>query len=453
MFILTFPQVSFAGSTCTSNADTGNFVCTCKTDALSIDATSDVSTELLCNDACAILDDHASYTYSKCDGVDAAGKPILQSINQATVTPTLGEALGNAEESFAVPNLNVQIPGFSGFSTPTKTADGKFTTVNFLAEYISALYGWALVASTLVAVVMMMLGGLQYVMSRGKSKYIEKAKTRITNAITGLVLLLAAYNIAFLIDPNTVNLKPLNITYVEALEYFPPDGEEEADAITPNSSLSGATVPLSGSYITGYTGAAIDKDVLAALQTAATDFHTTTGKNIVVTSAVRDLTKQATLFYNNCLANSGICSPTTCNPASSDVIKKVSGKYTLVGAYASETSSSAIISDMVTHAQVSNCPHTSAVAVDVWCDDGGGDFRHDPECQAKLITSMVNAGFCRLSVEAWHFELNSKKVSTKSCSTSWNTAAYAKRDGSIITPDADCKKWDFKKHYCSQKKI
>ena len=451
--LVALPKVSFAASaSCDSNADTGNTICTCDTGTTSIEASGTSMTEVECNSSCETL--HATkYTFDQCEGVDANGDPLFSNINQANVTPTLSEALANAEESFIVPSLNVQIPGFSGFSVPTKTADGKFSTVNFLAEYINALYGWVIGAAALVAVVMMMLGGLQYVLSRGKSKYIEKAKTRITNAITGLVLLLAAYNIAFLIDPNTTTLKSLNITYVEGLEYFPPDGEEESDAITPNSALTGASIPISGDFITGYSGAAIDADVLTALQTAAATFHTATGKNVVVTSAIRDLTKQATLFYNNCLANGGICSPSTCNPSSTDVVKKASGKYSLVGSYATETSSSAIISAIVSNANVSACPHTSAVALDAWCDDGGGDYRHDPDCQATLIASMIDAGFCRLSSEVWHFELNTKKVSTRSCSTSWNSAAYARRDGTITTPDATCKKWDFKQHYCTQKKI
>ncbi len=433
------------------------YACTCTSGSKTSPVIDSVFTAQMCNDTCynSFYQD-GTYNMS-CTATSTINKSIslTYTMNEgAIVAPddTLPDAPEETEPTFTVPILNIQIPGFKNFETPTKSADGSVVSVNFLATYINAIYAWALGAGALVAVVMMMLGGLQYVLSRGKSKYIEKAKTRITNAITGLVLLLAAYNIAFLIDPNTTILKSLDVTNVDRLEYFPPEGEEESDAITANASLTGATVPISGDFITAYSGAAVDSDALTALQSAAKAFHAETGKNVVITSATRDLTKQATLFYNYCLKTGGVCSPTACNPASTSVVKKVSGKYTLMGKYASETDSSSIISDIVANAQVSNCPHTSAIALDAWCDDGGSDYRHDVECQTELIQAMIGAGFCRLSLEPWHFELDTKKVSAKSCSTSWNDASYLLKNGTTETPGADCQKWDFKQHRCAIKK-
>ena len=78
---------------------------------------------------------------------------------------------------------------------------GSVTEVQSFASYISIVYTWLLPAGVLVAVVMMMLGGLQYVMSRGKEKYISKGKERITNAITGIILLLCVFVLLNLIDP------------------------------------------------------------------------------------------------------------------------------------------------------------------------------------------------------------------------------------------------------------
>lgn len=88
---------------------------------------------------------------------------------------------------------------------------GSVTTISNLPTYINTIYTWLLPAASLIAVVMMMLGGLQYVLSRGKSKYIDKAKTRITNAITGLVLLLAVFVILNLIDPRLTIFNSLQV--------------------------------------------------------------------------------------------------------------------------------------------------------------------------------------------------------------------------------------------------
>ncbi len=203
-------------STCSEGS---TFTCVCKTDTktYSIDTKETIQA---CNDYCYELNNtEGSYELS-CLQFAGQGGYINVKISQFNVTPPASEASAASkivDKDFIVPVLNIKIPGFSGFSLPEKTVDGSSVAVNFIAEYINAIYGWIIAAAALVAVVMMMLGGLQYVMSRGKSKYIEKAKTRITNAITGLVLLLAAYNIASLIDPNTINLNSLTVQYVNEI--------------------------------------------------------------------------------------------------------------------------------------------------------------------------------------------------------------------------------------------
>ena len=172
----------------------------------------------------------------------------------------------------------------------------------------------------------------------------------------------------------------------------------------------------------------------------------------MISSATRPLSKQAALFYSNCLLTGGVCSPDTCNP-SSGVVAKSGSKWVLTGSYASQTSGAVIVGALSdpANAKYGNCPHTSGIALDAWCDDGGSSYRHDPVCQGQLIAAMVNAGFCRLSSEVWHFELTTKKVSS-ACSTSNNSISYTKKGGGSVTPEADCAKWNFKLHTCAIKK-
>jgi len=99
---------------------------------------------------------------------------------------------------------------------------GTLTEVGDLPTYINTIYTWLLPAAALVAVVMMMLGGLQYVLSRGKEKYISKGKERITNAITGLVLLLSVFVILNLIDPRLTSLNPLKIPMIKEVTLLDP---------------------------------------------------------------------------------------------------------------------------------------------------------------------------------------------------------------------------------------
>jgi hypothetical protein len=232
---------------------------------------------------------------------------------------------------------------------------------------------------------------------------------------------------------------------IEGIESFPPEGEDVN--ISPRSELTGTTVDIDGDHIVTLGNATIDPEVLLQLQIAANDFYLKTNRNIVIASGTRDITKQATLFYNNCIMNGGVCSVPTCNPAAgSSVIQKEGSAYRLTGSLENETNPSVIVSTLVANSEYGNCPHTSAIALDAWCDDKGSNYQHDPKCQQELIESMTSSGFCRLASEPWHFELDYLKVST-SCSTSNNTIQYQTRSGTK-NPGNNCQTWDFKRHVC-----
>ncbi|MFA5945633.1 MAG: pilin [Patescibacteria group bacterium] len=88
-------------------------------------------------------------------------------------------------------------------------------TVGSFPEYLALVYNFLLPAMSLIAVVMLMIGGLEYVVSGGSSKRVEKAKTRIKNAVVGLLLLFSAYTIANLLDPHLVKFGQLRVPLVK----------------------------------------------------------------------------------------------------------------------------------------------------------------------------------------------------------------------------------------------
>lgn len=119
-------------------------------------------------------------------------------------------------DSPIVPRLNVKIPGLK-FTDPTRV--GGNIEVNFIGEYVEALYRWMIYAAAIVAVVLMMIGGLQWMLAGGNAAGVGKAKKRIADAITGLVLILAAYTIAFLVDPETTKFDALVIQIVPPVPF------------------------------------------------------------------------------------------------------------------------------------------------------------------------------------------------------------------------------------------
>lgn len=84
-----------------------------------------------------------------------------------------------------------------------------------LADYISTLYKYLVPVMALVAIVMMMIAGLQYILSRGNPSAVKQAKERIVQAVVGIVLLLSAYTLARLLDPRLVSFTELRIPKVK----------------------------------------------------------------------------------------------------------------------------------------------------------------------------------------------------------------------------------------------
>ncbi len=76
-----------------------------------------------------------------------------------------------------------------------------------LASYISGWYTFGMGAIGVVAVIMIMWGGMQWMTATGNAALIGQAKQRIYNAIIGVILALCSYGLLYLINPALVELK------------------------------------------------------------------------------------------------------------------------------------------------------------------------------------------------------------------------------------------------------
>ncbi len=143
---------------------------------------------------------------------------------------------------------------------------GSFTSASDIGEYIAAAYSWLIPAAALIAVTMMMIGGLQYAIARGKSSYIDKGKKRITNAIAGLVLLLSAYVITKLIDPRLVSFEPLKTPLIKEVTML--SAEQTCSTLADN----GFTIQSSGETSCG------DKGTITSMENVKANVSTGTWK-------------------------------------------------------------------------------------------------------------------------------------------------------------------------------
>ncbi len=311
------------------------------------------------------------------------------------------------------PALSVPIPTLPEFSKITVSGPKGNQNLNipWIAQYVAAIYKYGVGVAGMLASVMIMIGGVQYLTAGGDASRVSAAKQRINDAIIGLALSVGAYVILNTINPQILNLQALQIQYIE-----PEPLQFTGDAET-NSAYAVATdfKRPQRPNISGSGGGlnAIPADLTPLLEQAADDLATQ-GYGIYVGSGFRDPKVQIGLILQNCQ-----------NPPGAATCKPFAGKpYTCIMAGANGV------------ADPRSCPHTTGHALDLWgmkCVNGvcdrcvGGKYSNltfedcnsgkmqqcvDDPCQQALIKAMGKVGFCRWTGEAWHFE---KPAMSKNC--------------------------------------
>ncbi|GEM_PF-4699255 len=97
----------------------------------------------------------------------------------------------------------VTIPGTSDFANQKEI----IVSDSLIGDYISAFFNFAVPGTAILAVVMMMYGGVIWLTSGGSTERISQAKQYISGAISGMVLLLASYLILNTVSPDLVSLQ------------------------------------------------------------------------------------------------------------------------------------------------------------------------------------------------------------------------------------------------------
>jgi|GEM_PF-1356244 hypothetical protein len=95
---------------------------------------------------------------------------------------------------------------------------GEMSQPEDLAEYVQNVYSWLLGASLLVAIVMIMVSGLQWVLSASGTSA-ESAKTRMKSSVVGVVLLMAVSMILYTVNPQLLALQMEDLPMIRGV-YF-----------------------------------------------------------------------------------------------------------------------------------------------------------------------------------------------------------------------------------------
>lgn len=89
----------------------------------------------------------------------------------------------------------------------TKTRFGDLTEFANIGEFIQVMYRYAVIAAGIVAVIIILVAGLQWTVSGGNPEQINSARKRIAGALMGLLLAAGSYLIIGTINPYLVNLR------------------------------------------------------------------------------------------------------------------------------------------------------------------------------------------------------------------------------------------------------
>ena len=327
-----------------------------------------------------------------------------------------------------VPCLSVPIPGLK-FSQITVDKNGDITTLRipYLAQYINAVYGWAIGAGMVFAATMAIFGGFQYV-TAGDSGRGAKALQRVKDSVTGLVITLGAYLILNTINPVLTNLPTLDIETVRGEGFTMEVLEDHADNdatgagigqsngtqvnvsgpgaahnkaacktvaeckklcdMKPRPTSGGTTVPVNQTVVIptgpGLKGSGLraKPDLVKALQTAAKEAYDK-GYTIVVSSAFRPFATQLALV---------------CNRIGDPVKEAGIGHAVAWPGGSNHGTGSAIDISLIDNATGSRVVSSGN------CAAQKAGRNATVEAQQMLNDIMFSAGFRRYSKEIWHYE-------------------------------------------------
>lgn len=114
-----------------------------------------------------------------------------------------------------IPDLNVK---FSAKICEPNAQGQTICKISWIGEYIAAIYKYAIGIVGILAAVVLMVGGVLWIVAGGSATMIGEAKAWISASLTGLVIALCSYLILYQINPALTVFGPLGIAQVKKTE-------------------------------------------------------------------------------------------------------------------------------------------------------------------------------------------------------------------------------------------
>lgn len=114
------------------------------------------------------------------------------------------------------PTVKVSIPGMTGLEKVD--CETGVCYIPWVGEYIASLTNYAISFISILAVVIIMLGGLVWIAAGGNPNRVAEAKKMITGGVTGVIIIMSSYLILYTINPNLTILKSIRMPFIEKID-------------------------------------------------------------------------------------------------------------------------------------------------------------------------------------------------------------------------------------------
>jgi hypothetical protein len=132
----------------------------------------------------------------------------------STASPSVTTAPTPAQFPIIVPKLSINIPTIDLGQFANVTQSNGYVYIPFISVYLVGAYKLGIGIASILAIIMIMAGGLVWIAAAGDAGKIGKAKSMITGAVIGLVLTLGSYVALQTVNPDLVNFTALKIKTV-----------------------------------------------------------------------------------------------------------------------------------------------------------------------------------------------------------------------------------------------
>lgn len=230
------------------------------------------------------------------DFCSATPKPKTKGLDEAVCCCETQEPVQEPVAArFTIPDFQVQIPGLNKLAPVTCPVGEKYN-IPWIGQYIAGLYNYALGIVGILAAIMLMAGGLLWLISAGDASKITKAKELIIGSISGLIILLVSYTILTIVNPDLVNLKGVNVSSVQKIVITPiKNGSDSTENAVGTCAKDKEIQPISDLVSTSATSPFLAPEGIDGLSLAISEAQKR-GVNLHVVSAFRTAQHQQELW-------------------------------------------------------------------------------------------------------------------------------------------------------------